>query len=76
MAINTYLARVKLVQAATLAELETAINTFMSDSYTGEDALASGEYVTNVDVDVTTVRDVPEPVSLFTATISIVGSST
>lgn len=76
MAINTYLARVKLVQTATLAELETAINTFMSDSYTGEDALASGEYVTNVDVDVTTVRDVPEPVSLFTATISIVGSST
>lgn len=76
MAINTYLARIKLVQAATLAELETAINTFMSDSYTGEDALASGEYVTNVDVDVTTVRDVPEPVSLFTATISIVGSST
>lgn len=76
MAINTYLARVKLVQAATLAELETAVNEFMSDSYTGEDALASGEYVTNVDVDVTTVRDVPEPVSLFTATISIVGSST
>ncbi len=76
MAINTYLARVKLVQAATLAELETAINTFMSDSYTGEDALASGEYVTNVDVDVTTVRDVPEPVSTYTATISIVGSST
>lgn len=76
MAINTYLARVKLVQAATLAELETAVNEFMSDSYTGEDALASGEHVTNVDVDVTTVRDVPEPVSLFTATISIVGSST
>lgn len=76
MAINTYLARVKLVQAATLAELETAVNEFMSDSYTGEDALASGEYVNNVDVDVTTVRDVPEPVSLFTATISIVGSST
>lgn len=70
------MARVKLVQAATLAELETAVNEFMSDSYTGEDALASGEYVTNVDVDVTTVRDVPEPVSLFTATISIVGSST
>lgn len=76
MAINTYLARVKLVQAASLAELETAVNEFMSDSYTGEDALASGEYVTSVDVDVTTVRDVPEPVSLFTATISIVGSST
>lgn len=37
--INTYLSRVKLIQAATLADLETAINAFMSDSYTGEDAL-------------------------------------
>lgn len=75
MAINNYLARVTLVQAATLADLETAINAFMSDSYTGEDALQSGEVVTAVDVDVTTVRDVPEAVSLFTATISICGSS-
>lgn len=75
MAINNYLARVKLVQAATLADLETAINTFMSDSYTGDDALQAGEVVTAVDVDVTTVRDVPEAVSLFTATISICGSS-
>lgn len=75
MAINNYLARVKLVQASTLAALETAVNTFMSDSYTGEDALQSGEVVTAVDVDVTTVRDVPESVSLFTATISICGSS-
>lgn len=75
MAINNYLARVKLVQAATLADLETAINAFMSDSYTGDDALQSGEVVTAVDVDVTTVRDVPEAVSLFTATISICGSS-
>ena len=76
MAINNYLARVKLVQAATLADLETAINAFMSDSYTGDDALQTGEVVTAVDVDVTTVRDVPESVSLFIATISIVGSST
>lgn len=76
MAINNYLARVKLVQASTLAALETAINTFMSDSYTGDDALQTGEVVTAVDVDVTTVRDVPESVSLFIATISIVGSST
>ena len=76
MAINHYLARVKLVQAATLADLETAINAFMSDSYTGDDALQTGEVVTAVDVDVTTVRDVPESVSLFIATISIVGSST
>lgn len=75
MAINNYLARVKLVQAATLADLETAVNTFMSDSYTGDDALQTGEVVTAVDVDVTTVRDVPEAVSLFTATISICGSS-
>ena len=75
MAINNYLARVKLVQAATLADLETAINTFMSDSYTGDHALQAGEVVTAVDVDVTTVRDVPEAVSLFTATISICGSS-
>lgn len=76
MAINNYLSRVKLVKAATLADLETAINTFMSDSYTGDDALQTGEVVTAVDVDVTTVRDVPESVSLFIATISIVGSST
>lgn len=76
MAINNYLSRVKLVKAATLADLETAINAFMSDSYTGDDALQTGEVVTAVDVDVTTVRDVPEAVSLFTATISIVGSST
>lgn len=41
--INTYLSRVKLIQAATLADLETAINAFMSDSYTGDDALQSGE---------------------------------
>ena len=76
MAINNYLSRVKLVKAATLADLETAINAFMSDSYTGDDALQTGEVVTDVDVDVTTVRDVPESVSLFIATISIVGSST
>lgn len=75
MAINNYLARVKLVQASTLAALETAINAFMSDSYTGDDALQTGEVVTAVDVDVTAVRDVPEAVSLFTATISICGSS-
>jgi hypothetical protein len=74
--INTYLSRVKLIQAATLADLETAINAFMSDGYTGEDALASGEYVTRVDVDITTVRDVPAPVNLFSATMEIVGSTT
>lgn len=67
--INTYLARVKLLQASTLAALETAVNTFISEG------LESGEYVTAVDVDVTTVRDAPHPVSLFTATVTIVGST-
>lgn len=74
--INTYLSRVKLIQASSLAALETAINAFMGDSYTEEDALQSGEYVTRVDVDITTVRDVPAPVNLFTATLEIVGSTT
>lgn len=74
--INTYLARVKLIQASSLAALETAINSFMGDSYTGEDALTAGEYVTRVDVDITSIRDVPNPVNLFTATLEIVGSTT
>ena len=74
--INTYLSRVKLIQASSLAALETAINSFMGDSYTGEDALTSGEYVTRVDVDITSIRDVPNPVNLFTSTLEIVGSTT
>lgn len=74
--INTYLSRVKLIQASSLSALETAINAFMDDGYTGDDALQSGEYVTRVDVDITTVRDVPAPVNLFTATLEIVGSTT
>lgn len=73
--LNNYLSRVKLIQAGTLAELETAINTFMSDSYTGDDAL-TGEQVLSVDVDLNTVRDVPQPVSIWTATLSIAGSTT
>lgn len=56
--LNPYLTRVKLLQGATLADLET------------------GEYVTGVDVDVTTVRDAPKPTSLFTAIVAIVGSTT
>lgn len=32
--INTYLARVKLIQASSLTALETAINEFMGDSTT------------------------------------------
>lgn len=74
--INTYLSRVKLIQASSLAALETAINSFMGDSYTGDDALTAGEYVTRVDVDITSIRDVPNPVNLFTATLEIVGSTT
>lgn len=38
--------------------------------------LEEGEYVTGVDVDITTVRDAPKPTSLYTATISVVGSTT
>lgn len=57
--INTYLSRVKLIQASSLTALETAINEFMGDSYTGDDALTTGEYVTRVDVDITSIRDVP-----------------
>lgn len=74
--LNNYLDRVKLIKAGTLAELETAINTFMSDSYTGDDALTSGEQVLSVDVDINTVRDVPQPVTIWTATLSIAGSTT
>lgn len=74
--LNNYLARVKLIQASTLTALETAVNTFLSDSYTGTDALASGEQVLSVDVDMNTVRDVPAPVTIWTATLSIAGSTT
>lgn len=68
--LNPYLTRVKLLQGATLAALEKAINDFIADD------LETGEYVTGVDVDVTTVRDAPKPTSLYTATISVVGSTT
>lgn len=70
--LNNYLARVKLIHAGTLAELETAVNTFMSGSYTGTDALAPGERVLRVDVDLNT----PPPVIIWTATLSIAGSTT
>lgn len=68
--LNPYLTRVKLLQGATLAALEEAINDFIADD------LETGEYVTGVDVDITTVRDAPKPTSLFTATVAIVGSTT
>lgn len=66
--LNPYLTRVKLLQGATLADLEEAINDFIADD------LETGEYVTGVDI--TTVRDAPKPTSLFTATVAIVGSTT
>ncbi len=68
--INTYLARVKLLSAAALEALEKDVNDYI------EDDLETGEYAMSVDIDVTTVRDAPKPTSLYTATISIVGSTT
>ena len=66
--INTYLKSVKLITAASLSALETAVNAYI----TGLD----GEYATRVDVDITTVRDVPEPKTLFVATVEVVGTTT
>ena len=57
------ISEVKLITADTLAKLEIAINTYITG--------LSGKEVTAVDIDVTTVRDVPQPVSLFVATISL-----
>ena len=68
--INTYLARVKLLSAASLEALEKDVNDYIDDD------LETGEYAMSVDIDVTTVRDAPKPTSLYTATISIVGSTT
>lgn len=71
--INSYISRVKLITAATLSELETAVNGYI----TGDDAgLETGEYVLSIDIDFTTVRDVPTPVSQYIATLSIAGSTT
>lgn len=66
--INTYLKGVKLITASTLSALETAINTYVSG--------LDGEYATRVDVDITTVRDVPEPKTLYIATVEVVGTTT
>lgn len=57
------ISEVKLITASTLSALETAINEYITG--------LSGKEVTAVDIDVTTVRDVPQPVSLFVATISL-----
>ena len=61
------ISEVKLLTAPTLEDLEDAINDYIGD--------LSGKGVTAVDIDVTTVRDVPVPVSLFVATLSIAVSA-
>lgn len=61
------ISEVKLLTAPTLEDLEDAINDYIS--------ALSGKEVTAVDIDVTTVRDVPVPVSLFVATLSIAVSA-
>ncbi len=61
------ISEVKLLCAPTLEDLEDEINDYISD--------LSGKEVTAVDIDVTTVRDVPVPVSLFVATLSIAVSA-
>lgn len=66
--INTYLKSVKLITAASLSALETAVNTYITG--------LSSEYATRVDVDITTVRDVPEPKTLYVATVEVVGTTT
>lgn len=71
--INTYFDRVKLLTADTLTDLETAVNAYITGADSG---LESGEHVTAIDIDVTTVRDVPAPKSLYVATLCIVGSTT
>ena len=57
------ISEVKLITASTLTALETAINEYITG--------LSGKEVTAVDIDVTTVRDVPQPVLLFVATLSL-----
>lgn len=71
--INSYFDRVKLLSADTLAGLETAVNAYITGADSG---LESGEHVTSIDIDVTTVRDVPTAKSLYVATLCIVGSTT
>ena len=63
MGVFMAISEVKLITASTLTALETAINEYITG--------LSGKEVTAVDIDVTTVRDVPQPVSLFVATISL-----
>lgn len=70
--INTYYDRVKLLQANTLAALETAINGYITGNNSG---LESGEHVTDIDINITCDPQAPwQPV--YVATLSIVGSTT
>jgi len=72
MRIDRWLLQLTLISAA-LDALEDAVNGYI----TGDDAgLESGEYVLSIDIDFTTVRDVPTPVSQYIATLSIAGSTT
>ena len=70
--INTYFDRVKLIQADTLAALETAINAYISGDNSG---LESGEHVTAIDIDVGTNSAAPWS-DVYYATLCIVGSTT
>lgn len=73
MAMNNYFDRVKLISADSLEALETAVNAYIKGDDSG---LETGEYVFSIDIDFTTVRDVPTPVSQYVATLSIAGSTT
>ena len=70
--INTYFDRVKLLEAASLTELETAINGYI----TGDDSgLEEGEHVTDIDIDITSDPNATW-LPVYVATLSIVGSTT
>ena len=70
--INTYYDRVKLLQANTLAALETAVNAYIKGDDSG---LEEGEHVTDIDINITSDPNAPwQPI--YVATLSIVGSTT
>ena len=70
--INTYYDRVKLLQANTLAALETTVNAYIKGDDSG---LEEGEHVTDINIDITSDPQAPwQPV--YVATLSIVGSTT
>ena len=70
--INTYYDRVKLLQANTLAALETAVNAYIKGDDSG---LEEGEHVTDIDINITSDPNAPwQPI--YVATLSIVGSAT